>query len=216
MVALVVLIVGGALGWFMRGPSAQGPASASGGSSIVDANFDSLVKVEKSKEGVSKIATGLVTGFPLLSLKSVQERNSVVEKFVAPNADKGLSDQMKAQLERVRTTFTGPAAAEVTPTAQVVIQPLTYKTDMTSSDKANVSVWYVTIFLDPTGSKVQSSWATANVSLAWSDHWRVVSYKDSGGPTPPLYAPDAKVSEYGDVVKVFSGHKAYRSAVTEK
>lgn len=216
LIGVVLLLLGALSGWFIRGsddaPKDKNTDQQSQGI-IIEPAISSLLDADRSENGAIKAGTALITGLSSLSVQSSGARGIAIGQIAAPDAVPELVPAVESSMSQLRQTFLGSPGSEHVPVARMVVMPMTFKTDVTVPDRARVVIWYVTVLIDPATKDVKSTWSTADMRLAWSDHWRLVSYDGVLGPTPALYAPNAIVSEYEDVVKVFDGFKAYRSAV---
>lgn len=216
VVGAVCLLLGSLLGWAVKGGGGDGSDSgdeASQSALVIAPVIDGVSEAPQTEAGAVKAATALITGFPNLSVQTSATQGVQLGKLVAPDANVDVMPILQSSLQQFRDTFMGSAGAERRPVARITVTPVTFKTEMISPNRARVQVWYTTVLIDPARSHVESTWNTADVQLGWTDHWRVVAFNTLLGPTPQPYAPNAIVSEYGDVVKVFDGFKAYSSAV---
>lgn len=216
--AVVLLALGATIGWFVRG-SDSGVAGNSvktktvKDGSIIDPASTGIVAGDKTENGAVTAATSYIIGFPSVALQTPSDRDRALGAIVAPDAKPEVSQQLQVSLTDIRAQLVGPIGAEQAPQARFVMSPLTHKVEVKGPDEAHVILWYVTVFLDPNGSKAESTWSTAEFTLKWTDHWRIVDYGGRLGPTPPLYSRNAQVSPYAEVAQVFSGFRSYRSAV---
>jgi hypothetical protein len=210
----VVLLAGIVFGWFIghvTTNSAAAPIKATA-SSVVEPTIIAFSKADKSQDGAARAVSSLITALPDLSLKTSDVRSTALGQIVSPNASADLSSSMAASLNSLSDQLQGPTGSTHPVVAKLIVTPLTYKVEM-SGDKAHVVLWYNGVILDPTISQSVSKWATVDVDLVWTDHWRLMRFDTTVGPTPQVVAQNGVVSEYSDVVRVFDGFKAYRSAI---
>jgi len=220
---LVVLLFGAAIGYFSHGGSskpknAPAPKGTPAAQVAIQPLFVNVTDGAQTAEGATKAFTSFVSGFPASALTKPDDRDKLINNFLAPNADAGLADRLQVTLEQIRERIVGPPGAEHPPAASLVTSPLTYKVDMNGTNQATVSIWYVSVIANANGpsagtADVESTWTTATAKLMWTDHWRMTSYSSVNGPTPPLTSEGGRTSEYNDVIGTLNGFKAYRSAL---
>lgn len=71
----------------------------------------------------------------------------------------------------------------------VSFEPLRYRVDSVSGDKAAIELWGVVVGAARDGQRLEESWITGTVRLTWvEDDWRVDGQDSEAGPTPRLIA----------------------------
>jgi hypothetical protein len=72
-----------------------------------------------------------------------------------------------------------------------VVRPLAWRVDTFTSGRAQVSVWTVSVLSAADVAMPQSDWTTTVFDLEWDgSRWRLVSARDTPGPTPQLGGRD--------------------------
>ncbi len=218
--AFVILLVGVLAGYVIRGvgdsssptaaPNKPTSTDTQASTSVINPALAGIDTAGQTQGGAVKAATSFISGFTELALKSGAEQREVLSSILDPTADPKLTTGLLSTLtlgkQRLQTG-TGPI------TAKLLTAPISYKVTMQGDDRATVVVWYVTVYLDSNGSKLEATWANAEVSLHFTDKWRIVTFVPKDGPTPPVYAGQPKPSVYNDVVPLLQGGSAYRSAL---
>jgi hypothetical protein len=168
----------------------------------------------QTPEGAVRAATAFATGLSNVAVLPKTTQATTLNDLLAPTAGDAVRTNIARTLEAAQEQILGPVGAQHAPTAKIVTSPLSYHVDKfgSSNKNAHVTIWVVTVLADPTGSVVQSAFSTTDIQLVWTDHWRIVTYDGTPGPTPPLYTPAGSPSKYEDVIARFNDYTAFRYA----
>lgn len=72
-----------------------------------------------------------------------------------------------------------------------VVSPLAWRVDSFVGDRAQVSVWTVSVLSAADVAMPQADWVTTSLDLEWDGtRWRLVATRDTAGPTPQLGGRD--------------------------
>lgn len=214
--AVVALTIGALVGYFLRSNTQQAStAEVVARSTVVDPTVDGFARAGRSDAGAIRGLAAFISGFPALSLQTDDDRQKALTASLATTADPSLRQTLTDQLDGMHTTLVGTVAAPHQLTAQLTTSPVTYKLDRSDANHVRVQIWYVTVIVDGGASPQvnDARWSTVDAQLAWSDHWRIVSYTTKDGPTPTTMNETGQNSSFGDVAGVFSGFTAFRYAV---
>lgn len=97
--------------------------------------------------------------------------------------------ELTAAFDEASAQTRAKLGAGTAPTPVIVLRsvPVGYRIERFSRSGATVAVWYVGIVGSGATVQPQQSWRTQVVSLVWENGaWKVTSFHNSAGPTPPL------------------------------
>jgi hypothetical protein len=91
---------------------------------------------------------------------------------------------------------------------RISFQPVRYRVDSFSSQRAKVSIWGLVLASSSEGAEIEESWLTATLTLLWAgDEWKLNGQASGGGPTPELLHTDDELT-----ADQLAGFQDYKSA----
>jgi hypothetical protein len=216
LIGVAILIVGSLGGFAVRSVTQKkSTAEVVARSTVVDPTVNGLADAGRSDAGAIRGLAAMIAGLPSLSLESSGAQSDALTASLATTADPSLRQDLQDQLDGMRTTLIGTPAVPRNLTAQLTTTPVTYRLDRTDDTHVRVQIWYVTVVVDGgvTPQINDARWSTVDAQMAWTDHWRILTFQTKDGPTPTTMNESGQNSTFGEIAGVFSGFTAFRYAV---
>ncbi len=210
--SIVLLILGAILGFglssLFRGDDNNDQADRIIGYRVTD-----MAQADRSDAGAVKAATALLVGLPAVSVEPPEVANQILGDAVAPNAPEART-ALDLVTSQARLRLLGDNPNGRVGGAKILVIPASYKVRVTDNDGVTVQIWRQTVFLESTGAVVQGAWNTDDVGLRWQDdRWKVSSYSQTSGPTPPMFTANGQFSTYADLQAVLNNSYAYHPSL---
>lgn len=199
--AVAVFFAGMVLRAQIDSPSAEAPSSTS-----LDPGVGQPA-VTSSPDGPSGSATSATAEVQRSEQTEDSSVAAALDLAVAPQAWMYLSDEdlevrvravaSTASADRLVTEIAGEVGVARDALAHSpgriwwLVRPLAWRIDAFSPQRAQVSVWTVSVLSAADVAMPQSDWVTTTFDLAWEGAaWRLVATRDTPGPTPQLGGRD--------------------------
>jgi len=142
--------------------------------------------VERSEDGAVAAALELAAAPQAWLYLADDDLEAAVRAVATPDAADRLAGEVAAEVTVVRDALTRTAGP-----VWWVVRPLAWKVDAYSPDRAQVSVWTVTVLSAADVAMPQSDWFVTAMDLRWDpDGWRLAATSETPGPTPQLGGRD--------------------------
>ncbi len=117
---------------------------------------------------------------------SDEELELAIRRVAVPSSADALVDDITAEVALARD-----ALARSPGRIWWVVRPLAWRLDSFVGERAQVSVWTVSVLSAADVAMPQADWATTSLDLEWDGTtWRLVATRDTAGPTPQLGGRD--------------------------
>lgn len=117
---------------------------------------------------------------------SDEELDSAIRSISTPASADRLVDEITSEVGLARD-----ALARSPGRIWWVVSPLAWRLESLSGDRAQVSVWTVSVLSAADVAMPQSDWTMTLLDLDWDgDAWKLVATRDTPGPTPQLGGRD--------------------------
>jgi hypothetical protein len=223
----IALVAGLLLGYTVRGsnngsnPTSKLKATNFQASQVIDPSVQAVSATPETSDGAVRSITSFITALPIIAAGDIQTEATDLNQIVDPNADPSVRSSLENDIDSARQNIeSSQSAGQVAPTTmataspiKLVFSPETYRVDMLAKDRARVQVWMVLVSADNSDQSTAANWSTTDVTLTWTDHWRISSFVANPGPTPNVQAPNGTFSSFAEVAQVFNGFYSYRYAL---
>lgn len=187
VVAAGVFLAGMAAGGLLDRPAAPGSARPAGAPAAAQAQQPAqTATVDRSEAGAVAAALELAAAPQAWLYLADADLDSAVRAVATPAAAGRLSGEVAAEVAVVREALEHSAGP-----VWWVVRPLAWRVDAYSPDRAQVSVWTVTVLSAADVAMPQSDWFVTAMDLRWDrDEWRLAATSETPGPTPQLGGRD--------------------------
>lgn len=144
---------------------------------------DAVVGME---EGAVRAALEFAVAPQLWLYLPDDELEAEIRRVAAPGSVDELVDEVVAEVGLARD-----ALAKSPGRIWWVVRPLAWRVDSFTPERAQISVWTVSVLSAADVAMPQSDWQTTLFDLDWDgEAWRLVATRDTPGPTPQLGGRD--------------------------
>lgn len=160
----------------------RGDNTSTAGSVTTDESPSVLVSEAGAVEAAMELAVAPQTWLYL----SDEELEAAIRRVAVPSSADVLIEDITAEVGLARD-----ALARSPGRIWWVVSPLAWRVDSFVGDRAQISVWTVSVLSATDVAMPQADWATTSLDLEWTGtRWRLVATRDTAGPTPQLGGRD--------------------------
>ncbi len=213
--SIVLLILGAILGFGLSSlfDGDDNTETEQSAERIIGYQVADMANADRSDAGAVKAATALLVGLPAISVETPEVTNRILTEAVAPDALEART-ALDLVTSQARLRLLGENQNAPVGGAKILVIPASYKVRVIENDSVTVQIWRQTVFLESTGAVVQGAWNTDDVGLRWTDdRWKVSSYSQTSGPTPPMFTANGQFSTYADLQAVLNNSYAYHPSL---
>lgn len=183
----VVLLATATVLFRLSDPSqSNGSSPDTQGGSVPTTATDPAEEPSPDETGARAAALAYVAAPQTWLYMTDEEVREAVSRLAVPGAVDRLADTLVGEVSSARAEL-----ARSTGPVWWIVHPLAWKVDRFTPTEATVSIWTFSFLSAADVAVPQTEWTTTTFDLEWYEgSWRVVSFRDTPGPTPAVGASD--------------------------